>query len=194
MVTRQLTVEKDQRDADRTFVLTNGQFANAHYLIGEKLQSRYPEVEDWCSYTPGYTQYTLIEEKPVNIKLLTTRKNFFEFFSYKLIEGNPEQALLSNTSIVLTRSCANMLFGGQPALGKTLHFPGINDQTFTVTGIMEDFNNAIIPDNIQAVIPYENTEYINGSISIKDDRMGNATSAMVLMLQVPWFSYAARKA
>ena len=181
MVTRQLTVEKDQRDADRTFVLTNGQFANAHYLIGEKLQSRYPEVEDWCSYTPGYTQYTLIEEKPVNIKLLTTRKNFFEFFSYKLIEGNPEQALLSNTSIVLTRSCANMLFGGQPALGKTLHFPGINDQTFTVTGIMEDFNNAIIPDNIQAVIPYENTEYINGSISIKDDRMGNATSAMVFI-------------
>ena len=66
-------------------------------------------------------------------------------------------------------------------MGKTLHFPGINDQTFTVTGIMEDFNNAIIPDDIQAVIPYENTEYINGSISIKDDRMGNATSAMVFI-------------
>ena len=181
MVTRQLTVEKDQRDADRIFVFTHGKFANAHYLIGEKLQNRYPEVEDWCSYTPGFTQYTLVDEKPVNIKLLTTRKNFFEFFSYKLIEGNPEQVLLSNTSIVLTRSCANMLFGGQPALGKTLRFPELNDQIFTVTGIMEDFNNAIIPDDIQAVIPYENTEYINYSISIKDNRMSNATSAMVFI-------------
>ena len=180
-VTRQLTVEKDQRDADRIFVFTHGKFANAHYLIGEKLQNRYPEVEDWCSYTPGFTQYTLVDEKPVNIKLLTTRKNFFEFFSYKLIEGNPEQVLLSNTSIVLTRSCANMLFGGQPALGKTLRFPELNDQIFTVTGIMEDFNNAIIPDDIQAVIPYENTEYINYSISIKDNRMSNATSAMVFI-------------
>lgn len=179
MVTRQLTVEKDQRDADRIFVFSHGKFANAHYLIGEKLQSRYPEVEDWCSFTPGFTQYTLIEEKPVNIKLLTARKNFFEFFSYKLIEGKPEQVLLSNTSIVLTRSCANMLFGGQPALGKTLRIPNIGDQTFTVTGVMEDFNNSIIPDNIQAVIPYENAEYMNGSLSIKNDQMSNATSALV---------------
>ena len=179
MVTRQLTVEKDQRDADRIFVFSHGKFANAHYLIGEKLQSRYPEVEDWCSYTPGFTQYTLVDEKPVNIKLLTARKNFFEFFSYKLIEGNPEQVLLSNTSIVLTRSCANMLFGGEPALGKTLRFPEIGDQTFTVTGIMEDFNNSIIPDNIQAIIPYENINFINPTISIQNDQMGNATSAVV---------------
>ncbi|OUP26322.1 ABC transporter permease [Bacteroides sp. An19] len=181
MVTRQLTVEKDQRDADRIFVFANGNHGTAHYLIGEKLQSRYPEVEDWCSYTSGAISYTLIEEKPVNIRLLISRKNFFQFFSYKLIEGNPEQVLLSNTSIVLTRSCANMLFGGQPALGKTLRFPNINDQTFTVTGIMEDFNNSIIPDNIQAIIPYENAEYLNPSVSIRDNNMSNASSAMVFI-------------
>ena len=181
MVTRQLTVEKDQRDADRTFVFANGNHGTAHYLIGEKLQNRYPEVEDWCSYTSGATSYALIDEKPINIRLLISRKNFFQFFSYKLIEGNPEQVLLSNTSIVLTCSCANMLFGGQPALGKTLRFPNINDQTFTVTGIMEDFNNAIIPDNIQAIIPYENAEYLNPSVSIRDDNMSNASSAMVFI-------------
>lgn len=181
MVTRQLTVEKDQRDADRTFVFANGNHGTTHYLIGEKLQNRYPEVEDWCSYTSGATSYALIDEKPINIRLLISRKNFFQFFSYKLIEGNPEQVLLSNTSIVLTRSCANMLFGGQPALGKTLRFPNINDQTFTVTGIMEDFNNAIIPDNIQAIIPYENAEYLNPSVSIRDDNMSNASSAMVFI-------------
>ena len=181
MVTRQLTVEKDQRDADRTFVFANGNHGTAHYLIGEKLQNRYPEVEDWCSYTSGATSYALIDEKPINIRLLISRKNFFQFFSYKLIEGNPEQVLLSNTSIVLTRSCANMLFGGQPALGKTLRFPNINDQTFTVTGIMEDFNNAIIPDNIQAIIPYENIEYLNPTVSIRDNNMSNASSAMVFI-------------
>ena len=181
MVTRQLTVEKDQRDADRIFVFANGNHGTAHYLIGEKLQNRYPEVEDWCSYTSGATSYALIDEKPINIRLLISRKNFFQFFSYKLTEGNPEQVLLSNTSIVLTRSCANMLFGGQPALGKTLRFPNINDQTFTVTGIMEDFNNAIIPDNIQAIIPYENAEYLNPSVSIRDDNMSNASSAMVFI-------------
>ena len=181
MVTRQLTVEKDQRDADRIFVFANGNHGTAHYLIGEKLQNRYPEVEDWCSYTSGATSYALIDEKPINIRLLISRKNFFQFFSYKLIEGNPEQVLLSNTSIVLTRSCANMLFGGQPALGKTLRFPNINDQTFTVTGIMEDFNNAIIPDNIQAIIPYENIEYLNPTVSIRDNNMSNASSAMVFI-------------
>ena len=181
MVTRQLTVEKDQRDADRTFVYSNEEYANGHYLLGEKLQSRFPEVEDWCTYTTGLVTTTSVDNKQVSINLLGARKNFFQFFSYKLIEGNAEQALVSDNSIVLTRSCANRFFGNQPALGKTLRFPEIDNQTFTVTAIVEDFNNTLIKDNTDAIIPYEQVHHLNFSLDINDNSMGNASGAMVFI-------------
>ena len=186
MVTRQLTVEKDQRDADRIFVYSNEEYANGHYLLGEKLQSRFPEVEDWCAYTTGLVTTTSVDNKQVSINLLGARKNFFQFFSYKLIEGSAEQALVSDNSIVLTRSCANRFFGNQPALGKTLRFPEIDDQTFTVTAIVENFNNTLIKDNTDAIIPYEQVHHLNFSLDINDNSMG--------MQVVPWYSSAARKA
>ena len=89
--------------------------------------------------------------------------------------------MVSDNSIVLTRSCANRFFGNQPALGKTLRFPEIDDQTFTVTAIVENFNNTLIKDNTDAIIPYEQVHHLNFSLDINDNSMGNASGAMVFI-------------
>ena len=44
MVTRQLTVDKDLPDADRISVFANEHWAGGHYNLGDRLQSRYPEI------------------------------------------------------------------------------------------------------------------------------------------------------
>lgn len=68
MVTRQLTVDKDMKDADRTYVLANEIWAGGHILLGEKLQSRYPEIEDWCAVSGSYEQFVKTNDQPVNIQ------------------------------------------------------------------------------------------------------------------------------
>lgn len=184
MVTRQLSVDKNLKDTDRICVFASENTAAGHYLLGEKLQSRYPEIEDWCAYTGNFGIQTRINENPTQIQTLAVRKNFFQFFSYKQAEGNPAQVLVDDHSIVLSRSCANRLFGKEPALGKVLELDmpdakGNSNQKFTVTGIMENIENSLLKESTEAVIPYENISELNSTISLTDGMMGNATSALV---------------
>lgn len=184
MVTRQLSVDKNLKDTDRICVFASENTAAGHYLLGEKLQSRYPEIEDWCAHTGNFGIQTRINDNPTQIQTLVVRKNFFQFFSYKLAEGNPAQVLVDDHSIVLSRSCANRLFGKEPALGKVLelNMPDAKEnsnQKFTVTGIMEDIENSLLKESTEAVIPYENISELNATISLTDGMMGNATSALV---------------
>ncbi|MGD9328941.1 MAG: ABC transporter permease [Cyclobacteriaceae bacterium] len=69
--------------------------------------------------------------------LFLTDSTFFDFFSFKLLEGDPKTALTEPNSIVLTKSSANKFFGKDSGLGKILTY-GNNKMAMKVTGIVED--------------------------------------------------------
>ncbi|MFH2037687.1 MAG: ABC transporter permease [Candidatus Zixiibacteriota bacterium] len=58
--------------------------------------------------------------------------NFFDFFSFAVIDGNSSEMLTSPNSIVLTRSAATRLFPDQNPIGKIIH------KDLIVTGIVDD--------------------------------------------------------
>lgn len=62
--------------------------------------------------------------------------SIFKIFSWKLLEGDPQTALLEPNSVVLTESLAQKLFPDGSAMGKTLNID--NEQVYNVTGIVED--------------------------------------------------------
>ncbi|MBN2460443.1 MAG: ABC transporter permease [Candidatus Cloacimonetes bacterium] len=67
---------------------------------------------------------------------LLAEPQFLEMFTFPLLSGDPQTALIEPTSIIMTRSAAAKFFGEEPALGKTLL---VNNSTpFTVTGVIED--------------------------------------------------------
>ncbi len=68
-------------------------------------------------------------------KILFADSNFFQFFSFKLLEGDPNTALKEPNSIVLTPDLAAKYFKG-PAFGKLLTI-GNENKSFKVTGIAE---------------------------------------------------------
>ena len=178
MVTRQLTVDKDLPDADRIYVFANEHWAGGHYNLGNRLQSRYPEIEDWCAMSAG-DPFMLINDKTVQVWTGIVKKNFFDFFRLPLVEGNREQLLTDDNSIVLTRSAALRLFGTEHIIGKTIKIIPCNNQMFTVTGVIEDIDNSILSSDIEAYIPFENMKYLNWGCSIE-----------CTMLQDPPFSSA----
>lgn len=74
MVTRQLTIDKDLKDADRISIFANEVWAGAHYNLGDRLASRYPEIEDWCALR-GHEGVTVItDNNPVTAQLMSVRK------------------------------------------------------------------------------------------------------------------------
>ncbi len=60
----------------------------------------------------------------------------FEVFDIEFIKGNPETALNSPFSVVLTESTAKRYFGNNPAIGKKLKL--LSSHSLTVTGIVKD--------------------------------------------------------
>ncbi|MGE8293789.1 MAG: ABC transporter permease [Sphingobacterium sp.] len=65
---------------------------------------------------------------------------FLKIFDYKVLAGNPVEALKKPNQIVLTKSFADRLFGQKDPLNQTIKLD--STQISTVTAIIED-----IPDN-----------------------------------------------
>lgn len=66
-----------------------------------------------------------------------TDSNFFDFFTFKMLEGDPKTALIEPNSIVLTESMAQKFFGEGEKLGRILTFSNDN-KAMKVTGVVED--------------------------------------------------------
>jgi putative ABC transport system permease protein len=69
-------------------------------------------------------------------KVLTADSNFFQFFSFRLLEGDPKTALKDPNSVVLTPALAKKYFDGESAVGKLLTI-GNQNKSMKVTGIAE---------------------------------------------------------
>jgi putative ABC transport system permease protein len=62
---------------------------------------------------------------------------FFDVFSFKLLQGNPETCLRDPRSIVLTEEYARKYFGDENPMGKTFRIEQ-DTNYFMVTGVMQD--------------------------------------------------------
>jgi putative ABC transport system permease protein len=71
--------------------------------------------------------------------VLAAESNFFDFFSIKMIKGNPKESLANLRDLILTETTARRYFGEADPIGKTLDFFG---QSFVIKGVCED-----VPEN-----------------------------------------------
>ena len=104
-----------------------------------------PGVEDFVLMQRVETGLLEKEGKPevVNNFFFTT-SNFFKVFGFKLLQGEKSAVLDAPGKIVISKSFANQLFGGEDALGKEIKLTGRNlksdnDGVYFISGIFEDF-------------------------------------------------------
>lgn len=135
-IRQELSVDQFHVNKDRIFRAVNEEQSNFGTLIGGELQNKYPEIECYTrlSVNGGFVEN--VQKEKVAFNFLLVDSTFFKMFSFRLLEGNPEDALKVRNSVVLTRSYARKVFGDRPALGQELIFD--NRLNLLVTGIMED--------------------------------------------------------
>ena len=68
-----------------------------------------------------------------------TDSTFFDMFGTELVRGNPENALDSPLSLVISEELAERLYPGQNPMGKTLLYKGIGPMEMTITGVMKNW-------------------------------------------------------
>ena len=69
-------------------------------------------------------------------KAMYADSNFFDFFSFVLLQGNVKTVLKEPHTMVLTSATARRYFGNESAIGKIITV-GNNNDAYTVTGIAE---------------------------------------------------------
>jgi len=143
----------------------NGQKADIPYLsppYAAALLNDYPEEikkvirvdidNDLISYKNGS-----FNEK----KILLTDSNFFSFFNFHLLKGDPAMVLNDPLSIVMTASAAKKYFGNEDPIGKVVDFN--KTMHLKVTGIAEDapVNSHLDFDMLVPLSNWKNQPWMN---------------------------------
>lgn len=112
--------------------VTGGPFA---YLLHKEI----PEVIGYTRIREGRMTLLSANEKSFYEEhILYADSSFFEIFSFDLIQGDPQTALIHPNCIVLTEKMAQKFFGNEDPVGKQINWN--NDKNYTVTGIVKDYN------------------------------------------------------
>ena len=109
-------------------------------LVSEILKAQMPQVEYAASLAPPewFQQFTLsVGDKNIKAKGQYAGKDYFNIFSFNLLEGDKNKVLADNNSIVISAELAKKLFGTtENIIGKPIEFQ--HDTTFFVSGIFEN--------------------------------------------------------
>lgn len=146
-------------------------FRGSSFLHGPQFQSTIPEIETYVRFTKVFKDI----KNGGNIEshqVIMADSNFFSFFTFPFVHGDPKTALFHPSSIVITQDAAIRYFGTEDALNRTIL---IEDHgafaTYTVTGIAKrpPQNSSIQFDE---VIPFRfspqeqqaNNDWLNPSV------------------------------
>jgi len=107
------------------------------YPLGPALKEEIPEVREVARLL--FTRRLLVgygEKKYYEENFAFTDPSLFAIFTFPFIQGDPDTALSSPSSVVLTQDMASKYFGSQDPIGKTIQTQNQND--FEVTGVIEN--------------------------------------------------------
>ncbi|HET6996722.1 MAG TPA: ABC transporter permease, partial [Chitinophagaceae bacterium] len=127
--------------------------------LGPALHANMPDIESFCRVNQFNT---LVEYNGnrFNEAINLVDSNFFTFFDFKLIEGDPQNALGNSNSVVISRKLAKKYFGKEEAVSKILYLQSDKEMLpFTVTAVAEASPQE---SSIQfdMLIPFSNDKYL----------------------------------
>ena len=118
---QELSTDKFQTKAERIFIVGNEDRPTSGAAIAYKLKERYPEIEKVCPvviYDPTSSTPVSAADRKLSASILFADSTFFDLFSFKLLEGDPNTALVSNNNVVVSESFAKKFFGSTTEIGR----------------------------------------------------------------------------
>ena len=122
----EISYDKFHENSSRIYRIVSGTPGEEEAWIGTpamlapELMNNYPEIESFVRIEPR--EYVIqYGDKILNeTEILLTDSNFFQMFSYSMIQGSKEDVLKDINSIVLTQESATKFFGDEEAMNKIL--------------------------------------------------------------------------
>jgi putative ABC transport system permease protein len=149
-VSHELSYDRFNTKADRIYrvvtdIKTNTETINSATCagpVGPYLTKEFPEVLTSVRMNIGSYFMQKGEDKYREDQVLEADSTLFKVFDYKLLQGNPQTALIAPFSLVLTQNAAKKYFGKENPVGQSMRLN--NKYDVMVTGVMEN-----VPNNSQ---------------------------------------------
>ena len=104
--------------------------------FGPDAKNEFPEIKSFTRMSSERIAYITYNDKTIKVDdIHHADSNFFQLFSYKLLQGDPSAVLKEPHSIVLTDETAKKLFGKENATGKVVRLD--NQTDYIVTGVVQ---------------------------------------------------------
>ena len=166
-VWRQFSIDSQHPDADRIYMLGNSHSFFSWPQTAHEIEELCPEVEKTCrvfSQSGKVKSGNRVLDEQISNIIMLTDSTFFDFFAFRLKEGNPTSALASPDGCVITEHLARTLFAGRNPIGESLQIVGSRnvkqggpdpyDSTlvYHITGIVEDLDRTVFPRETQVIV------------------------------------------
>lgn len=177
---QELSTDKYHEKGDRICVIGCETGPITAVPVVSKLQERYPEIEKVCPViVRNFDNWQVYYgDKKLKASMMCADSTFFDFFSFKLLEGNRSQAMHESNAVVISRTFANKMFGGEDPMGKSIR---ISDSTSVmVTGVMEDIRKSVFP-YCDMLIRIERAAEFNGGLARTSYNNAGATTGFILL-------------
>jgi putative ABC transport system permease protein len=146
----ELNYDKDQQNGKKMFIVYQRQYIDqkmegGYYtpgLLSTELKKNIPEIEKAVGYRDCNQATFEAENKVLKLNGAWTGTDYFNIFSYPLLQGNRPNALSTVSSMAISKNMAVKFFGSAAAaMGKTIRYKNKTD--FTVTAVFAD-----LPKNV----------------------------------------------
>ena len=110
-------------------------------LLAQALATAFPEIQNATRIRKPFTDQAILQYEDKNFYQIGifADPEFLTIFSFPLLKGNVEQALVVPKSIVLTESVSHKLFGSDNPLGRMIVYKERSRRyDMTVTGVIAD--------------------------------------------------------
>jgi len=129
-------------NATGTYTTPSRYDSAVHFLL-DNIKASVPDIKYAALYIPGYilpwghAETFQVGDKIIKLEGSRAGEDFFNMFSFPLLEGTPTAALKDIHCIAISRKMAGLFFGSpHAAMGKPLRFE--NNINFTVAAVFED--------------------------------------------------------
>ena len=176
---RQYSIDSWHKNADRIYLTGSDEDFFMWPQAAQEIKEMCPEVEKSCCVMSqnGKIKYGQREVKAMddeNGNIMLADSTFFQFFSFPLVQGNPQTVLDAPDKCVVTESLARQLFGDKSPIGETLQIVGDRhvrmgnedpyDSTlvYTISGVARDFDRTVLPNETRLIASIERFGQVMG--------------------------------
>ncbi len=140
---QELSTDRFHEKGDQVYVMNRENNMLFSYLLGEKLKSNIPEIQEVSPVNSiVINRMVYIEDRVEEVNFLVVAPTFFDFFSFPLLVGSKDNAFKDRSYAILSESFAKRAFPGKDPLGQTIRID--DNASVIVNGVMADIQNSAI--------------------------------------------------